>query len=129
MPVNSAPVRRKDSQSTPDTAPSRMQKGLGRGRSHSPASNDRGEIREAASPVGEHIQAVQAEAQMDEEIGPKRWGSRALRCLRDSWRHLRGIGGAGVSLVTIDKIQGERGEPSRRSRQPRQLQTADSGRS
>ena len=38
-PVSSTPVRRKASQSTPDTAPSRMQKGLSRGRSRSsPAS-------------------------------------------------------------------------------------------
>ena len=31
---------------------------------------DRGENQEVASPVGEHIQVVQAEVQMDEEIGP-----------------------------------------------------------
>ena len=34
--ADAAPVRRKDSQSTPDTAPSRMQKGLSRGRSRRP---------------------------------------------------------------------------------------------
>ncbi len=52
-----------------------------------------------------------AEVQMDEEIGPGDAAQGRFGCLRDSWRHLRGIGGAGVTLVSIDKIQGERGEP------------------
>ena len=64
---------------------------------------------------------------MDEEIA-QAMRLRRFGCLRDSWRHLRGIGGAGVSLVSIDKIQGERGEPLQAGVVSRGVpQTADSG--
>ena len=78
--MNSAPVRRKDSQSTPGHRAQQDAEGPEQGQIPrlSGQQADRGENQEVASPVGEHIQVVQAEVQMDEEIAQ----AMRLRALR-----------------------------------------------